>query len=102
MMAFILATDFDFIAYMSKMAFILEAFSCQWRFWNMISPSNAINHTTNNNIMINNNNKKCELSLCRLLDSVLVHLPFGPSGLSDVNIIRCRRKENPDIVEVDL
>ena len=26
MMAFILATDFDFIAYMSKMAFSLEAF----------------------------------------------------------------------------
>ena len=26
MMAFILATDFDFIAYMSKMAFFLEAF----------------------------------------------------------------------------
>ena len=26
MMAFILATDFDFIAYMSKMAFLLEAF----------------------------------------------------------------------------
>ena len=26
MMAFILATDFDFIAYMSKMAYFLEAF----------------------------------------------------------------------------
>ena len=26
MMAFILTTDFDFIAYMSKMAFFLEAF----------------------------------------------------------------------------
>ena len=26
MMAFIMATDFDFIAYMSKMAFFLEAF----------------------------------------------------------------------------
>ena len=26
MMAFILATDFDFIAYMSKMAFFLKAF----------------------------------------------------------------------------
>ena len=26
MMAFILATNFDFIAYMSKMAFFLEAF----------------------------------------------------------------------------
>ena len=52
--------------------------------------------------MINNNNKKCELSLSRLLDSVLVHLPFGPSCLSDANIIRCRKKENPDIVEVDL
>ena len=37
MMAFILATDFDFIAYMSKMAFLKAFFSCQWRFWNMIS-----------------------------------------------------------------
>ena len=39
MMAFILATDFDFIAYMSKMAFFFfwKLFSCQWRFWNMIS-----------------------------------------------------------------
>ena len=37
MMAFILATDFDFIAYMSKMAFFfLKLFSRQWRFWNMI------------------------------------------------------------------
>ena len=64
--------------------------------------SKAINHTTNNNNMISNNNKKCELSLCRFLDSVLVHLPFGPSCLSDVNIIRCRRKKTPNIVEVDL
>ena len=42
MMAFILATDFDFIAYMSKMAFFflcffLKLFSRQLRFWNMIS-----------------------------------------------------------------
>ena len=38
MMAFILATDFDFIAYMSKMAlFGSFFFSRQWRFWNMIS-----------------------------------------------------------------
>ena len=37
MMAFVLATDFDFIAYMSKMAFFLKLFSRQWRFWNMIS-----------------------------------------------------------------
>ena len=37
MMAFILATDFDFIAYMSKMAFFLEAFFMPGRFWNMIS-----------------------------------------------------------------
>ena len=61
MMAFILATDFDFIAYMSKMAWVVvvvvvvcfclfvfcfvffffggggKLFSCQWRFWNMIS-----------------------------------------------------------------
>ena len=37
MMAFILATDFDFIAYMSKMAFFGSFFSCQWRFWNIIS-----------------------------------------------------------------
>ena len=43
MMAFILATDFDFIAYMRKMAFFFlffggggELFSRQWRFWNMI------------------------------------------------------------------
>ena len=43
MMAFILDTDFDFIAYMSKMAFLGvggwgggELFSRQWRFWNMI------------------------------------------------------------------
>ena len=36
MMAFILATDFDFIAYMSKMAFFWKLFSRQWRFWNMI------------------------------------------------------------------
>ena len=37
MMAFILATDFDFIAYMSKMTFFWKLFSRQWRFWNMIS-----------------------------------------------------------------
>ena len=37
MMAFILATDFHFIAYMSKMAFFWKLFSRQWRFWNMIS-----------------------------------------------------------------
>ena len=37
MMAFILATDFYFIAYMSKMAFFWKLFSRQWRFWNMIS-----------------------------------------------------------------
>ena len=37
MMAFILATDFDFIAYMSKMAFFGSFFSRQWRFWNMIN-----------------------------------------------------------------
>ena len=36
MMAFVLATDFDFIAYISKMAFFLKLFSRQWRFWNMI------------------------------------------------------------------
>ena len=36
MMAFILATDFDFIAHMSKMAFFWKLFSRQWRFWNMI------------------------------------------------------------------
>ena len=41
MMAFMLATDFDFIAYMSKMAlffffFFGSYFSRQWRFWNMI------------------------------------------------------------------
>ena len=35
-MAFILATDFDFIAYMSTMAFFWKLFSRQWRFWNMI------------------------------------------------------------------
>ena len=37
MMAFILATDFDSIAYMSKMAFFGKLFSRQWLFWNMIS-----------------------------------------------------------------
>ena len=37
MMAFVLAADFDFIAYMSKMAFFGKLFSRQWRFWNMIS-----------------------------------------------------------------
>ena len=37
MTAFILATDFDFIAYMSKMAFFWKLFSRQWSFWNMIS-----------------------------------------------------------------
>ena len=36
MMAFILATDFEFFAYMSKMAFFGSFFSRQWRFWNMI------------------------------------------------------------------
>ena len=36
MMAFILATDFDFIAYMSKVAFFWKLFSHQWRFLNMI------------------------------------------------------------------
>ena len=36
MLAFILATDFDFIAYMSKMAFFWKLLSRQWRFWNMI------------------------------------------------------------------
>ena len=47
MMAFILATDFDFIAYMSKMAFFGEVFffffSRQWRFWNMIKFTNLHN-----------------------------------------------------------
>ena len=48
MMAFVLATDFDFIASMSKMAFFFsflfflgggggKLFSRRWRFWNMIS-----------------------------------------------------------------
>ena len=37
MMAFILATDFDFVAYMSKMTFFWKLFSRQWCFWNMIS-----------------------------------------------------------------
>ena len=37
MMPFILATDFDFIAYMSKVAIFWKLFSHQWRFWNMIS-----------------------------------------------------------------
>ena len=32
MMAFILATNFDFIAYMSKMAFFKSFFSRQWPF----------------------------------------------------------------------
>ena len=36
MMAFILVTDFDFIAYMSKMALFWKLFSRQWRFLNMI------------------------------------------------------------------
>ena len=36
MMVFILTTDFDFVAYMSKMAFFWKLFSRQWRFWNMI------------------------------------------------------------------
>ena len=33
MMAFILATDFDFIAYMNKMAFFWEAFFTPMAFW---------------------------------------------------------------------
>ena len=40
MMAFILATDFDFIAYMSKMAsffFLGSFFHANGVFWNMIS-----------------------------------------------------------------
>ena len=37
MMAFILPTDFDFIAYMSKMAFFWKLFSRLWRFQNMIT-----------------------------------------------------------------
>ena len=32
MMAFILATDFDLIACMSKMSFFGKLYSCQWRF----------------------------------------------------------------------
>ena len=36
MMAFILATDFDFIAYMSKIALFWKLFSRQWRFWNIM------------------------------------------------------------------
>ena len=40
MIAFILATDFDFIAYMSKMAFF-GTFFTQWRFWNMIDLTKA-------------------------------------------------------------
>ena len=35
-MAFVLATDFDFIAYMSKIAFFWKLFPRQWRFLNMI------------------------------------------------------------------
>ena len=42
MMAFILATDFDFIAYMSKMAFFWKLFSRQWRFWNMIQVDKSL------------------------------------------------------------
>ena len=36
-MAFILATDFDFIAYMSKMAFFGSFFHANGVFWNIIS-----------------------------------------------------------------
>ena len=43
MMAFILATDFDFMAYMSKMAFFGSFFSRQWRFWNMILLAEPLN-----------------------------------------------------------
>ena len=42
MMAFILATDFDFIAYMSKMASFFIFFLRQWRFWNMIYIYNSL------------------------------------------------------------
>ena len=49
MMAFILATDFDFIAYMSKMAFFWKFFSCQWRFWNMIVLSDHITKVSDQN-----------------------------------------------------
>ena len=38
MMAFILATDFDFIAYMSKMTFFLEAFFTPMAFLEYDSP----------------------------------------------------------------
>ena len=37
MMVFILATNFDFIAYMRKMAFFGKLLSRQWSFWNTIS-----------------------------------------------------------------
>ena len=53
MMAFILATDFDFIAYMSKMDSFFgggggggELFSRQWRFWNMTGILPNVKHTT--------------------------------------------------------
>ena len=42
MMAFILATDFDFIAYMSKMAVFGKLFWRQWCFWNMIDIYNQL------------------------------------------------------------
>ena len=53
MIAFILATDFDFIAYMSKVGFfffwgggggVWKLFLRQWRFWNMISMIFVIVH----------------------------------------------------------
>ena len=53
MMAFILATDFYFIAYMSKMVFFFwggggggKLFSRQWRFWNMIEDADQTFHLT--------------------------------------------------------
>ena len=40
MMAFILATDFDFIAYNNEQnGLFWKLFSRQWRFWNMITLS---------------------------------------------------------------
>ena len=49
MMAFILAIEFDFIAYMRKIAFFGKLFSRQWRFWNMMYfTQNKLKHFTGN------------------------------------------------------
>ena len=77
-MAFILATDFDFIAYMSKMAFFWKLFSRQWRFWNMmiLYTTDLLVHKVSEDCRHSKTNVSVHTST--LSTCARVHLPFPP------------------------